>query len=141
MAPVNTSVPVNLPATMNVPAPANQTATAQAPPAGTVNAPQGPAPVVFYLKPEQPNNRSWNRKQQQGRHGRGRFNNNQQRAGGPPGVCWGCSQPEHNKSDCPINTWQQNQPMAPGVNYGQQQQVQAKALGPVNPWRGPDQGY
>ncbi len=140
MAPVNTSVPVNPPAPMNVHPPANQTATAQVTPAETVNAPQGPAPVVIYLKPEQSNNRNWNRQQQQGGRGRGRFNNNQQRAGGPPGVCWGCNQPGHNRRDCPINPWQHNQQMAPGVNYGQQQ-VQAQALGPVNPWRGPDQGY
>ncbi|KAL0147906.1 hypothetical protein M9458_056783 [Cirrhinus mrigala] len=45
----------------------------------------------------------------------------QLRVGGPPGVCWGCNQPGHNKRDCPINPWQQNQPMAPEVNYGQQQ--------------------
>ncbi len=140
MAPVNTSVPVNPPAPMNVPAPVKQTATAQMAPADTVNAPQGPAPVVIYLKPEQSNNRNWNRQQQQGGRGRGRFNNNQQRAGGPPGVCWGCNQPGHNRRDCPINPWQYNQQMAPGVNYGQQQ-VQAQAPGPVNPWRGPDQGY
>ncbi len=125
---------------MNVPAPVNQTVTTQMAPADTVNAPQGPAPVVIYLKPEQSNNRNWNRQQQQGGRGRGRFNNNQQRAGGPPGVCWGCNQPGHNRRDCPINPWQYNQQMAPGVNYGQQQ-VQAQAPGPVNPWRGPDQGY
>ncbi|XP_058616203.1 uncharacterized protein LOC131530095 [Onychostoma macrolepis] len=116
MAPVNTSVPVNPPAPMNVPAPV--TATAQAPSAGTVNAPQGPAPVVIYLKPEQSNNRNLNRQQQRGGRGRGRFNNNQQKAGGPPGVCWGCNQPGHNRRDCLINPWQQDQPMAPGVNYG-----------------------
>ncbi len=75
MAPVNTSVPVNPPAPMNVHPLANQTATAQATPAETVNAPQGPAPVVIYLKPEQSNNRNWNRQQQQGGRGRGRFNN------------------------------------------------------------------
>ncbi|XP_016341315.1 uncharacterized protein LOC107688212 isoform X2 [Sinocyclocheilus anshuiensis] len=138
MAPVNTEVFVNPPATMNVPAPTNQIATAQAPPAGTATAPQGPAPVVIYLKSEQPNNRGWNR-QQQGR-GRGRFNNNQQKFGGPPGVCWGCNQPGHARRDCPINPWPQDHPMAPGVNYGQQQ-VQPQTLGPVNPWRGPDQGY
>ncbi|KAL0147589.1 hypothetical protein M9458_057095 [Cirrhinus mrigala] len=140
MAPVNTSVPVNPSATVNVQPPANQTMAAQAAPAGPVSATQGPAPVVIYLKPDQSNNRNWNRQQQQGGRGRGRFNNNQQRVGGPPGVCWGCNQPGHNRRDCPINPWQQNQPMAPGVNYGQQQ-VQAQTLGPVNPWRGPDQGY
>ncbi len=113
MAPVNTSVPVNPPAQMNVPAPVNQTVTAQMAPADTVNAPQGPAPVVIYLKPEQSNNRNWNRQQQQGGRGRGRFNNNQQRVGGPPGVCWGCNQPGHNRRDCPINPWQYNQQMAP----------------------------
>ncbi len=128
MAPVNTTVPVNPPATVNVPAPANQTTAVQAAPAGTVNAPQGPAPVVIYVKPEQSNNRNCNRQEQQGGHGRGRFNNNQQRICSPPGVCWGCNK----TGDCPINPWQQNQPMAPGVNYGQQQ-VQAQALGPVNP--------
>ncbi len=58
MAPVNTSVLVNPPAPMNVHPPAYQTATAQATPAETVNAPQGPAPVVIYLKPEQSNNRN-----------------------------------------------------------------------------------
>ncbi len=110
MAPVNTSVLVNPPAPMNVHPPAYQTATAQVTPAETVNAPQG------------------------------RFNDNQQRVGSPPRVCWGCNQPGHNRRDCPINPWQNNQQMAPGVNYGQQQ-VQAQALGPVNPWRGPDQGY
>ncbi|KAI2651231.1 Retrovirus-related Pol polyprotein from transposon TNT 1-94 [Labeo rohita] len=127
MAPVNAPVPVNPSATVNAPAPANQTMAAQAPPAGPV-APQGPAPVVIYLKPEQSSNRNWNRQQQQGGRGRGRFNNNQVKTGGPPGVCWGCNQPGHNRRDCPINPWQQNQPMAPGVNYGQQQ-VQAQALG------------
>ncbi|KAL1268406.1 hypothetical protein QQF64_033769 [Cirrhinus molitorella] len=65
MAPVNTTVPVNPSATKNVPAPTNQTMTTQAAPAGQVNVPQGPAPVVIYLKPEQPNNRNWNRQQQQ----------------------------------------------------------------------------
>ncbi|XP_058615370.1 uncharacterized protein LOC131529613 [Onychostoma macrolepis] len=134
MAPVNTPVPVNPPAPMNVPAPVNQIVTAQAPPAG-----QGPVPMVIYLKPEL-SNRNWNRQQQQGGRVRGRFNNNQQRAGGPPGVCWGCNQPGHNRRDCPINPWQQNQPMTAGVNYGQQQ-MQAQTLGPINPWRGPDQGY
>ncbi|KAI2647270.1 Gag-Pol polyprotein [Labeo rohita] len=138
MAPVNAPIPVNPSATVNALAPASQTTAAQAPPAGQVT-PQGPAPVVIYLKPEQSSNRNWNRQQQQGGRGRGRFNNNQQRAGGPPGVCWGCNQPGHNRRDCPINPWQQNQPMAPGVNYGQQQ-VQAQVLGPVNPWRGPEQG-
>ncbi len=72
MAPVNTSVPVNPPAPMNVHPPANQTATAQATPAETVNAPQGPAPVVIYLKPEQSNNRNWNRQQQQQGGNRGK---------------------------------------------------------------------
>ncbi|KAL0152038.1 hypothetical protein M9458_052642 [Cirrhinus mrigala] len=140
MAPVNTSVPVNPSATVNVQAPANQTMAAQAAPAGPVSASQGPAPVVIYLKPEQSNKRNWNRQQQQGGSGRGRFNNNQQRVGGPPGVCWGCNQPGHNRRDCPINPWQQNQPMAPRVNYGQQE-VQTQALGPVNPWHRPEQGY
>ncbi len=53
MAPVNTSVLVNPSAPMNVHPPAFQTATAPMTPAETVNATQGPAPVVIYLKPEQ----------------------------------------------------------------------------------------
>ncbi|KAL0154008.1 hypothetical protein M9458_050667 [Cirrhinus mrigala] len=47
MAPVNTSVPGSPSATMNVPASTNQTMAAQAVPAGPVNIPQGPAPVVI----------------------------------------------------------------------------------------------
>ncbi len=140
MAPVNTSVLVNPSAPMNVHPPAFQTATAPMTPAETVNATQGPAPVVIYLKPEQSNNRNWNRQQQQGGRGRGRFNNNQQRVGGSPRVCWGCNQQGHNRRECPINPWQNNQQMAPEVSYGQQH-VRAQDLGPVNPWRGPDQGY
>ncbi len=140
MAPVNTSVLVNPSAPMNVHPSAFQTATTQMTPTETVKTPQGPAPVVIYLKPEQLNNRNWNRQQQQGGRGRGRFNNNQQRVGGSPRVCWGCNQLGHNRRECPINPWQNDQHMAPEVNYGQQQ-AQAQALGPVNPWRGPDQGY
>ncbi len=118
MAPVNTSVLVNPSAPMNVHPPAFQTAKMQMTPAETVKTPQGPAPVVIYLKPEQPNNRNWNRQQQQGGRGRGRFNNNQQRVGGSPRVCWGCNQPGHNRRECPINPWQNDQHMAPEVNYG-----------------------
>jgi hypothetical protein len=135
MAPVNTSVPVNPPAPMNMTAPANQIVTAQAPPAGPSNIPQGQPPVVIYLKPEQANNRNWNRPQQGGR-GRGRFNNNQQK----PGICWRCNQPGHFKKDCPSSPWLHNQLMTPGANYGQQP-MQTQVQGPVNPWRGPDEGY
>ncbi|KAI2643853.1 Retrovirus-related Pol polyprotein from transposon TNT 1-94 [Labeo rohita] len=111
-------------APVNAPPPAIQSS----PPAAVPPNPhQIPVPVIN-IYTQQPESTGWKRKPAQGgQRGRGRPYT------GPPGVCWGCGQPGHNKNDCPTNPWQQ--PPRGGRGEIWQQPYQGPSQGPVNPWR------
>jgi len=69
--------------------------------------PQQPnAPIVIYM-PEQQGNRNRGMMTFGRGRGRGRGYYSQPRDMPPPNVCWGCSQPGHNRRNCPVNPWPQ----------------------------------
>ncbi len=68
----------------------------------------------------------WERKPvQRGQRGRGKPYT------GPQGMCWGCGQLGHNKTDCPSNPWQQPPRDRRGESW--QQPTRGPSQGPVNP--------
>ncbi len=116
--------PVNAPPPVIQPSP-----PAAVPP----NAHQIPVPIVNVYT-QQPGPMGWKRKPvQRGQRGRGKPYTR------PPGMCWGCGQLGHNKTDCPTNPWQQ--PPRGGRGESCQQPTRGPSQGPVNPWGGPNQGY
>ncbi|KAL0150967.1 hypothetical protein M9458_053694 [Cirrhinus mrigala] len=92
-----------------------------------------PVPIINVYT-QQPGPMGWRKRPaQRGQRGRGRPST------GPPGLCWGCGQPGHNKIACPNNPWHQHLQGGRGESWPQPNR--GTVQGPVNPWGGPNQGF